>query len=199
MALDDSHRTPLPSDVEVTALLQAARDGDRTVLDALFAHVYAELRRLAHQVRRGRAGHTLNTTALVHEAYLKLVPSASLDWESRGHFFGVAARAMRQILVDAARQQVALKRGGGAVWAVTFEEGVHGTPVQPSTLLDLDAALVRLEQLDARRARVVEHRFFAGLTTTETAKALALSTATVERDWRAARAWLTVEMNGAAL
>lgn len=183
----------------MTALLQAASAGDRTVLDELFAHVYEELRRLAHQVRRGRVGQTLNTTALVHEAYLKLVPSAGLDWESRGHFFGVAARAMRQILVSAARQQAALKRGGGEAWAITFEEGLHGSPVQPAALLDLDAALERLDRLDARRARVVEHRFFAGLTTEETAKSLDLSTATVERDWRAARAWLTVEMNGAGL
>jgi RNA polymerase sigma factor (TIGR02999 family) len=181
----------------VTVLLQAASRGDRAVLDQLFARVYSELQRLARQVRRGRAGETINTTALVHEAYLKLVPSAEVDWEGRSHFFGVAARAMRQILVDAARKQQARKREGAA-WAVTFEEGIHKAPVRPAELLALDEALERLGRLNGRRAQIVECRFFAGLTTAETAKALALSTATVERDWRAARAWLTVEMAGGA-
>ena len=152
---------------------------------------------LAHRVRGGRAGHTLNTTALVHEAWIKLVPAVDVEWHSRAHFFGVAARAMRQILVDAARKQVAQKRGGKGAWMVTFDETAHASPVQPHQLLALDGALDRLAAVDPRRAHVVEHRFFAGLTTRETAEVLGVSTGTVERDWRAARAWLSVEIGEA--
>lgn len=179
-----------PTDGSVTHLLRAAGRGDMHVHDELFARVYDELQRLAHRIGGGRSGETLCTTALVHEAYLKLVPSARLGWESRAHFFGAAARAMRQILVGAARRRSAQKRGGGD-WAVTFEEGEHAAPAKPEDLLALDAALERLSAIEPRRARVVEFRFFAGLTTEETARALNVSTPTVERDWRSARAWLT--------
>jgi RNA polymerase sigma factor (TIGR02999 family) len=177
-------------------MLRAASGGDGSMLDALFPHVYAELKRLARGARAGRAGETLNTTALVHEAYLKLVPSAGSDWQGRAHFFGVAARAMRQLLVDAARRRGRAKRGGGG-GAVTFEEGAHAAPTPAEELLALDEALDRLAALDPRQARVVEHRFFAGLTAQETAAVLGVSVPTVERDWRAARAWLRREMRAA--
>ena len=180
----------------VTAMLRAASGGDRQVLDALLPHVYAELKRLARAARLGKAGETLCTTALVHEAYLKLVPSAGTNWQGRAHFFGVAARAMRQLLVDAARERARLKRGGGD-WAVTFDEGDHAAPARAEELLALDAALARLAALDARQARVVEHRFFGGLTSAETAQVLGGSVPTVDRDWRAARAWLRREMREA--
>jgi RNA polymerase sigma factor (TIGR02999 family) len=186
-----------PSESPVTELLQAAASGDSRALDDVYAHVYGELKRLAHHVRGGRAGETLNTTALVHEAYVKLLPSANTAWESRAHFFGVAARAMRQILVDSARRQLALKRGGGGPSPVSLDDDVHGMheePLHAADLLELDKALDRLAAVDSRRASVVEHRFFAGLSTRETAELLGVSTGTVERDWRAARAWLAIEL-----
>lgn len=187
---------PVSPRADITAMLRAASGGDRQVLDALLPHVYAELKRLARAARAGKAGETLNTTALVHEAYLKLVPSAGSDWQGRAHFFGVAARAMRQLLVDAARHRARAKRGGGE-WAVTFEEGDHAAPTPADELVALDEALDRLAALDARQARVVEHRFFAGLTAQETADVLGVSVPTVDRDWRAARAWLRREMRAA--
>jgi RNA polymerase sigma factor (TIGR02999 family) len=182
----------------VTQLLQAAGEGDERALDRLFERVYGELKRLAHKVRTGRAGDTLHTTALVHEAYIKLVPSSDVVWQNRAHFFGVAARAMRQILVDAARRRLAQKRGGdGDAWAVTFEDDALAAPVRPAELVALDGALERLATIDLRRAQVVEHRFFAGMTARETALLLGVSTGTVERDWRAARAWLALELDDA--
>jgi RNA polymerase sigma factor (TIGR02999 family) len=179
----------------VTAMLHAAAGGDRAVLDTLFRHVYDELRGLASRVRGGAAGETLCTTALVNEAYLKLVPSAGIDWQSRAHFFAVAARAMRQIVVDAARRRMREKRGGAeSAWAVTFDERMHAAPVRAVELLALDEALERLAALDDRQARVVEQRFFAGLSVPKTAEVLGVSEATVHRDWRAARAWLRREL-----
>ena len=163
-------------------------------LDQLFGRVYEELRRLAHRVRGGSPGDTLNTTALVHEAYLKLSRSGTLEVTDRAHFFAVAARAMRQILVDAARRQMAQKRGGDAPPLVTLDESLYHQPIRPDQLLALDEALARLDAADPRRARVVEHRIFAGLTSDETAALLGVSRPTVERDWRAARAWLAVEL-----
>jgi RNA polymerase sigma factor (TIGR02999 family) len=170
---------------------------DDPALDQLFGRVYDELRRLAHVVRGGRAGDTLNTTALVHEAYLKLASSRTLEVKSRPHFFALAARAMRQILVDAARRQLAQKRGGDAPPTVTLDESIFQDPLRPSQLVALDDALARLDAIDPRRARVVEHRIFAGLTADETAALLGVSRPTVERDWRAARAWLAVELEEA--
>jgi RNA polymerase sigma factor (TIGR02999 family) len=186
-------RDPLPA--PVTALLHSARAGDEGALDRLFSCVYDELRRLAHRVRSSARGDTLNTTALVHEAYIKLVPSGELDWAGRGHFFGVAARAMRQVLVDAARKRRADKRGGGAVM-LTLGDDAAAAPMAVEQLIELDEALKRLAQLDERQVRVVEHRFFAGLTTAETAEVMGLSVPTVERDWRAARAWLALALRG---
>lgn len=181
---------PTPS---VTELLHAVRAGDEQAHEAVYERTYEALRRLAHGVRRGRAGDTLNTTALVHEAYLKLLPSPEAPWEDRAHFLRVAARAMRQVLVDAARHRTRLKRGGAAR-AVTFDDALHEPPLDDRDLLALDGALGALERLDARAARVVECRFFAGLTVEETADALGLSAPTVKRDWRAARAWLAREL-----
>lgn len=162
--------------------------------DELFAEVYASLKALAHTVRRGRAGETLSTTALVHEAFLKLTSAGSLAWNDEAHFFAVAARAMRQILVDAARREVALKRGGGEPRVVSYDDAAQPAPVRAEELIALDEALQRLAVIDPRRAQVVEQRIFAGLTTQETARLLGVSTGTVERDWRAARAWLSIEM-----
>jgi RNA polymerase sigma factor (TIGR02999 family) len=174
---------------DVTRLLLDARDGDPDALDALFICVYQELRHLARKVRQGRASETLNTTALVHEAYLKLVRTDQVDWKSRLHFYRVAAQAMRQVLVNAAHARTALKRGGGDR-PVTFNERLHGATVSPDTVVELDDALTRLAGFDERKAQVVECRFFAGLSVEEAADALGISPTTVKRDWRAARAWL---------
>jgi len=182
----------------ITRLLDAAGSGDETALAQLFSRVYDELRGLAHHVREGRANDTLNTTALVHEAYLKLAGSAAISPQSRAHFFAIAGRAMRQILVDAARRSLAARRGSGAI-AVTYDDEAHATPLQPAQITALDDALVRLAAFDARRAQVVEHRIFAGLTVPETAELLGVSTGTIERDWRAARAWLALELMDAPL
>lgn len=172
----------------VTRLLQEAREGDAHAFDALYSQVYDELRQLARVVRRGRGSETLSTTALVHEAYIRLLPAQDLAWQDRAHFFRVAARAMRQILIDAARRRFAAKRGGGAM-AVTFDEGIH-SDMQIEDVLALDDALKQLENMDARQAQVVEYRLFAGLTVEETAQLLGVGPATVKRDWRVARAWL---------
>jgi RNA polymerase sigma factor (TIGR02999 family) len=181
---------------QLTELLEAAHGGDAEAFGRAYERAYADLRALAHHVRAGRGGDTLDTTALVHEAYIKLEPSAGVTWESRAHFFGVAARAMRQILVDAARRRLAQKRGGPDRIHVTLDDGAQPGPVRARELIALDEALARLSAIDARRARVVEYRFFAGLTTRETAEALGISSGTVERDWRAARAWLATEIAG---
>ncbi|HSA55221.1 MAG TPA: ECF-type sigma factor [Gemmatimonadaceae bacterium] len=180
----------------MTQLLERAVAGDRPALDQVFERVYPELRRLAHQVRGGRGGDTLATTALAHEAYLKLVSGRPVTWQGRAHFFAVAARAMRQILVDAARARLADKRGAGE-WIVSLDDATVPAPVRAAELIALDEALSRLAAAAPRRALVVEHRYFAGLTTEETAGVLRISTATVERDWRAARAWLAAELSEA--
>ncbi|MBV9879516.1 MAG: sigma-70 family RNA polymerase sigma factor [Gemmatirosa sp.] len=178
---------------EITVLLRAASAGDSDAFDAAFSRVYDELHRLANQVRRGRASDTMGATALVHEAYLKLSPSADVAWEGRRHFMRVAARAMRQVLVGAARERMTAKRGGGD-FAVTLDEGAHGMSMRADELVALDEALSRLTQLDERQARVVELRYFAGLTIEEAADTLGVSAPTVQRDWRAARAWLALEL-----
>ena len=182
-----------PDGSEVTRLLHRARDGDDDAFDALFDVVYQELRGLARSVRRAGASETLNTTALVHEAYVRLIPSKALSWNDRSHFFGVAARAMRQVLVRAAEKRATKKRGGGQV-AVPLDEERDGVAFDPHRLIDLDAALSALEKENPRQARVVECRFFAGLSVEETAAALEISEPTVKRDWRFARAWLAEEL-----
>ncbi|MFK7846702.1 MAG: sigma-70 family RNA polymerase sigma factor [Rhodothermales bacterium] len=171
----------------VTELLQLIRAGDADSLDQLFAVVYKELHGLAHKVRSDHRGETINTTALVHEVYIKLAGHS--DWENRLHFLRTAAKAMRQILVSAARQKMALKRGGNQV-NITFEEELHGGPLTSEKVLAIDDALNQLQEVDPRMAQVVECRYFAGLSIEETASALGISDRTVKRDWRTARAFL---------
>lgn len=166
-------------------------------VDLLYARVYEQLKSLARRVRAGRAGETLNTTALVNEAYLKLAAGAGALWNDRAHFFALAARAMRQILVDAARRRMASKRGGEDHWLVSLDEAAHPAPMRAEQLIALDEALSRLAVLDPRRAAVVEYRYFAGLSVAETAKVLQISPATIERDWRTARAWLATALKEA--
>lgn len=166
---------------------------DRDVADTMFSMAYEELRRLAASVRRDHADVTLNPTALVHEAWLKLAASASLDPTSRLHFKRVAARAMRQVLVDAARRRNAAKRGAGAV-LVTFDDERDGTAASAEDVLQLDAALEELARISPRQAAMVENRFFGGFDVAETAELLGVSQATVMRDWRAAKAWLALRL-----
>lgn len=180
-------------EADMTRLLQAAGGGDSKAFDRIFGIVYQELRRLARVVRRNRSGQTLNTTALVHEAYVKLAPSANLDWQDRVHFFRVAARAMRQVLVDAAERSRALKRGPDRV-EVTLRETLAAKHISPDDILALDEALEQLETFAPRQAQIVEWRIFGGLTIDETARALDLSAPTVKRQWRLARAWLTCRL-----
>jgi RNA polymerase sigma factor (TIGR02999 family) len=184
----------------VTGLLIAWSEGDAAALDALLPVVYADLRRQARRaLRREDAGHTLQPTALVHEAYLKLVDQRPGRWQGRAQFFGVAARCMRQVLVDAARTRRAAKRGGGAqpitlsdAEGLAAADGAAGDDV-----LALDAALARLAELDPDQARLVELRYFAGLTLDDTAATLGVSPATVSREWTIARRWLRRELAGA--
>jgi len=175
-------------DLAITELLDAARRGDDAAFGALYERTYDELRRLARIVRVARASETLNTTALVHEAYLKLAPGQSLSANDRAHFFRIAARAMRQVLVDAARRR-ATRRQGGALIAAEPDSTPPASRLS-ADVLALDAALGELEAVHPRQAQVVECRFFAGLSVDETALALGVSTPTVKRDWRIARAWL---------
>lgn len=181
------------ADENVTQLLSDLRDGRREAFDRLMPVVYDELRQVARrQLRSERPGHTLNTTGLVHEAYAKLVDYRELDWESRAHFYAVAAQAMRRVLVSYARKRRAEKRGGDAV-RVTFDEAFgHNTSGEnwADEVAALDEALARLEAINPRHARIVECRYFAGLTIEDTAEALGVSPITVTRDWRMARAWL---------
>lgn len=179
---------------DVTQLLAAARDGDRSAFDRLFGLVYHELRRIARG-QKHEGGETLRATALVHEAYLKMMQGASLTPEDRGHFFSTAARAMRQILVDRARRRNAQKRGAGAAIELLDEEHV-GTGASPEEILGIDRALEKLEELDPRLVRLVELRYYAGLSVEETAEALAVSERTVKRDWRRARAFLFEQLSG---
>jgi RNA polymerase sigma factor (TIGR02999 family) len=179
---------------EVTQLLVAWGNGDKAALDRLMPLVYDELHRLAHQhMRRERPGHTLQTSGLVNEAYLRLVDQTQIRWESRAHFFGIAARLMRQILVDEARRRSYAKRGGGAI-QVTLDEATIRAQEQSTSVLALDDALKALEQIDSRQSRIVELRFFGGLSIEETAEVLRVSPGTVMRDWTFARAWLRNEM-----
>jgi RNA polymerase sigma factor (TIGR02999 family) len=175
-----------------TRLLLRWNGGDRNALDELLPLVYDELRRLANSyLRRERVQHTLQSTALVHEAYLRLVDQ-SVAWQNRAHFFGIAAQMMRRILVDHARARQAAKRGDGL--QVTLDEGMAIAEARNLDILALDRALQSLSQLDEQQGKVVELRFFAGLSIEETAEVLSISTATVKREWVMAKAWLAREM-----
>lgn len=182
-----------------TELLVSGRTGDGHAVEALMPLVYDELRAIAHgQLRRERADHTLGTTALVHEAYLKLIDQRQAVWQDRTHFFSIAARAMRRILIDYARKHVAAKRGGG-MRKVALEEAVHmAASERADELLAIDDALRRLAALDERQAKVVEYRFFGGMTEEETAQALGITSRTVRRDWIKARGWLQRELSRSA-
>jgi RNA polymerase sigma factor (TIGR02999 family) len=181
---------------EVTRLLVAWGNGDRAALDRLMPLVHTELRRLArHYISRERPGHTLQSTALVNEAYLRLVEQESMRWENRTHFFGIAAHLMRQILVDHARSRQAAKRGGGQ-YRLSLSRVDRSASAPDLDLLALDEALGRLEALDPQKSRIVELRYFGGLGIEETAEVIGISPATVKRDWSMARAWLRSELGG---
>lgn len=175
---------------DVTRLLLDWSNGDKAALDELMPAVYDELRHLAaHYLNRERSNHTLQPTALVHEAYLKLVDESRVDWQNRAHFFAAAARMMRHILVDHARAHNAAKRGGGNL-KVTLNEAVAAFATPDLDLLALDDALNELSELDPQQSRVVELRYFGGLSIEDTAAVLGISPATVKRDWMTAKAWL---------
>ncbi len=180
---------------QVSQLLQVWRDGDRTALDALLPLVYKELRRRAHfQLRNERPNHSLQSAALVNEAYMRLVGMSSPQWESKTHFFAIAAQLMRQILVDYARRHGAAKRGA-SVCKVTLEDATVSAKQKDLDVVALDDALKGLAKIDPRQSRVVELRFFAGLSIEQVAEVLEIGPATVQRDWTAARAWLHREMS----
>jgi RNA polymerase sigma factor (TIGR02999 family) len=181
---------------DVTALLQAWSAGDGGARDQLMKVVYDDLRRrAAAQVRRERRGDSLQPTALVHEAYLRLVDQRRIVWQNRGQFFGVACQMMRRILVDRARGRRSAKRSGQWARVTLHEEVCASLPVQID-VLDLDAALTRLSAFDQRKSQLAELRFFGGLSLAEAGEALGVSRATAERDWQAARAWLLKELRG---
>lgn len=178
----------------ITQLLKAHRAGDADAFDELLPLVYDELRRIArHRMGGEREGHTLGTTALVHEAYLELVDLNRIDWQDRNHFFALASRVMRNVLVDYAVRRNAQKRGGDRD-RVPLREGDAVNEVDLTSVLAVHQALEHLEAIDERQVRVIECRFFGGLTIEETSEALDISPATVGRDWRAARAWLNREL-----
>ena len=180
---------------DVTRLLQGWRDGDRKALDALLPLVYDELCRLAHfQLCNERPGHTLQSQALVHEAYLRLVGANPPEWESRSHFFAIAGQLMRQILVDYARQHRAAKRGG-SVCKISLDEAATMPQRTDVDVIALDDALQELARIDPRQSRVVELRYFAGLSLEQISEALEVAPATVQRDWTSARAWLHREIS----
>jgi RNA polymerase sigma-70 factor, ECF subfamily len=179
---------------EVTVLLAQLAEGNQKAASKLIPLVYSEMRRLAGAyMRRERGDHTLQPTALVNEAYLKLVEQRSVDWQSRAHFFGIAAQVMRRILVDHARGHLRDKRGGGQK-PVPIDEALVFAPEQSEEFLKLDEALERLTKLDPRQGKIVELRFFGGLTVEQTAELLEISPKTVKRDWSMAKAWLHGEL-----
>jgi RNA polymerase sigma factor (TIGR02999 family) len=179
----------------LTGLLVEWREGDKAALDKLTPLVYDEMRRIAHRyVRRERAGHTLQTTALVNEAYLRLARQQKVEWQNRAHFFAVTAQVMRHILIDHARARHYAKRGGNAE-QVPLEDARAMSKQRAAELIALDEALDELAQLDPRKSRVVELRYFGGLSLEETAEVLEMSVMTVRRDWRAAKAWLYKAVN----
>jgi RNA polymerase sigma factor (TIGR02999 family) len=184
---------PDPQDHGITELLLECRS-DRGAFDRVFPLIYHELRRVAHQhMKRERPGHTLGTTALVHEAYIRMVDITRVEWQDRAHFLSMAARAMRRILVDHARAHCAERRGRGAVHA-ELPDNVASADQQADELVALDDALERLASANPRLVQVVEHRYFAGLTEDETAEALGVTARTVRRDWVKARGWLRQAM-----
>ena len=182
----------------VTRLLADWGDGNQQALEELLPLIYNELRRLAHNfLYRERPGHTLQTTALVHEAYLKLIDQRDAHWQNRAHFFAIAAQAMRRILIDSARKHTAVKRGGGAE-KVSLDEVAEISLEPDRSLLALDEALNALAEIDPQQSRIIELRYFGGLTIEETAEVLKTSPATVKREWAMARAWLYKAVTGSS-
>ena len=188
----------IPKQESVTQLLQALKEGDESALDNLFVQVYDELHQMAHNKRKHWVGkdYTLNTTALVHEAYIKLTDHSQHDWNSRAHFMGVAAKAMRHILINYAEKRRTKKRGGD-LKKVSLEEErahiddvIHMSDEQADKLLAIESAIKKLEINNERQVRIIECKFFGGMTNEETAKSLGISKATVKRDWAMAQAWL---------
>jgi RNA polymerase sigma-70 factor, ECF subfamily len=181
--------------VEITRLLNAWSEGDQSALERLMPFVYEELRRLAHRyMNRERVGHTLQTTALVNEAYVRLVDMPNVRWQSRSHFFAISARLMRRILVDFARSRQYLKRGGKTLHVQLDEATLVATEKGPD-LIALDDALTALATVDERKSKVVEMRFFGGMTVEETAEVLGISPETVMRDWKTAKVWLLRQLS----
>ncbi len=180
---------------EVTQLLIQWSNGDKAALDKLMPLIYEELRQLArHYMNRERVGHTLQTTALVNEAYLRLINRKQVHWQNRAHFFAIAAHLMRSILVDHARSHAYAKRGGGAR-KISLDEALAVSQQRAADVVALDDALKRLAEIDPQQSRIVELKFFGGLTIEETAEVLALSPATIKREWSTAKAWLYHELN----
>lgn len=180
---------------EVTRLLLDWSNGDKTALDKLMPLIYEELRRLAHRyMSRERAGHTMQTTALVNEAYVRLINRKNVHWQDRAHFFAIAAELMRTILVDHARSHATAKRGGGAR-KLSLEEALVVSQERAAEVVALDEALNALAVIDPKQSRIVELRFFGGLTIEETAEVLDLSAATIKREWTTAKAWLYHELS----
>jgi RNA polymerase sigma factor (TIGR02999 family) len=180
---------------EITEWLAAWNEGDQQALDQLIPLVYEEMRRIAHRyLRREQVGHSLQTTALAHEAFLKLTEGATVTWQDRTHFFAVCASVMRRLLIDLARERQAQKHGGGAL-QVDLEEALTLTEERDGNLLALNDALEALAQQDARKSRVIELRYFVGLSVEETAEVLKVSPDTVMRDWRLAKAWLLQQLS----
>src|SRR6266404_1217342 len=185
-----------PSLHEVTQLLQSWSEGNQEALDKLVPLVHAELHRLArHYMSNERPGHTLQTTELVNEAYVRLIDWKNVRWQNRAHFFGVAAQIMRRILVDFARSRASAKKGGGTQY-VSLSEAMTISPERGEDLIALDDALESFAELDSRKSRIVELRFFGGLSVEETAEVLNISARTVMRDWGLAQAWLYRELSG---
>jgi RNA polymerase sigma factor (TIGR02999 family) len=181
---------------EITGILAAWRNGSEQAIESLVPLVEKELRKIARrQLRRERENHTLQTTALINEAYLKLVKASDIDWQNRAHFFAISAKIMRRILVNSARDAKAQKRGGAAE-TINIEDAVIFTPERSKQLLDLDDALRRLESFDELKSRIVEMRYFSGMSIEETAEALRVSPSSVSLHWRLARAWLKKEIGG---
>jgi RNA polymerase sigma-70 factor (ECF subfamily) len=181
---------------DVTRLLVEWSKGDKLVLEELFPLVYAELQKIARRyLRDERRAITLQTTALVHEAYLKLIDQNRVEWQNRAHFYGVAAQAMRRILLDNARKRLANKRGQGVRHISLDDEGIEISDQKAAELVDLDEALERLAKIDPQKSRLVELRYFGGLSIEETAEVLGVSVPTVNRGWRTAKAWLYKELS----
>ena len=190
----------MDSRLEITEMLRAWSSGSREDAERLLALVYDELRKQAHSfLRRERPGHTLQTTALINETYIKLREQRNLEWESRGHFFAICARLMRRILVDYAKARHRDKRGGHAVHVELDGLAIPARQLENVDILALDDALNRMAEMDPQQARVVELKFFSGFSIEEAAEVLGVSVSTVKRDWRSAKAWLYLELSGKKL